>query len=823
MKANPFCFFLSALCLVTATVTAADWPRVMLASPGGVELAGPVGAALERGVERLSQPPYTTDWLLADVSFKLNRAFTNYSGDVSGRFLELASLTSLPGHYSPPTLQPALAEIAKYQRADGHFGGELNFSEPMHNGSATLPMFWGNARLLVGLVTAARECNRPDLLAQARRLGDFYLATTNIFCSPARKAEMRATGSGGDSYTCCYFPAIESLALLYRATHDERYLQAAEGMAEWFKGFDALPIDHSHGDLCAWRGILELYGITGQRAYLERALAKWEQAVQNSFVWSLGGVGECWYVFYHHDEGCSESDWLRFNLQLWQFTGQTRFLDMAERNLLNQYAANQCPNGGYGVRQFDGEPTGPIGTRGEVGECNYCCSFHGPLGLHFLKSYLAAGSDLGVFVNFPLDFASTVKSCDRDWHVTASTRPATQPDEKGFDVELAPADGAKSARTTLWVRRPNWATGVKLTDSAGAALPFSEEGGYVRLKRKFKRGERLHIAFQSALRLEKRRFEPASVAPGRISRLREVALLDGPNVLLAAPASGTGRLTLLAQVDSTGRLSFWPAPQGGYLTVALPGFDVDLDQVTTALASAVPITLRPESELTTGRRMTFIQDLIVVPANALSPSAANSLAARAEQAAQALSGPFFGQHLELKPDIWIGANGWQFASNALEITGGDVGLLDGQGYADYRFEFDLELPLAGQGVTGWIVRAKDASNCLLFQIQSADSTYNPPEWKTRPNTLRPHVRHDGEWVLAEPVALPKKVRRGETHHIVVECRGSQITVLLDGEKVLSQEDAGLRAGAVGFRAAGSTERGLFRNISLEPSRPNPPR
>jgi hypothetical protein len=74
MKPNPFCFLLSALCLVTATVTAEDWPWVTLVSPGGVELAGPVGAALKRGMERLNQPPYTTDWLLADVSFKLNRA-----------------------------------------------------------------------------------------------------------------------------------------------------------------------------------------------------------------------------------------------------------------------------------------------------------------------------------------------------------------------------------------------------------------------------------------------------------------------------------------------------------------------------------------------------------------------------------------------------------------------------------------------------------------------------------------------------------------------------------------------------------------------------
>ena len=791
------------------------WPVVNLPSPRQVEMGGPVGTELRRGLARLNQPPYSADWLLADVSFKVSRIFTNYSGDVSGRFLELASLTSPPGQYSPATLQPALEKITKYQRADGHFGGEMDFSEALRSGSPPIPMLWGNARLLVGLIAAANEYHRPDLLESARRLGDFYVATTNVFCSSARKTEMYATGNGGDGYTCCYFPAIESLALLYGATHQERYLQQAERMAEWFKGFDALPIDHSHGNLCAWRGILDLYDITGKRAYLERALAKWEQAVQNGFVWSLGGVGEHWYRFHVGDEGCSESDWLRFNLQLWRFTGQTRFLDMAERLLLNQYVANQCPNGGYGWRNFDGDPAGPIGTRAGVDEWNFCCSFHGPLGLYFLKTYLAAGSDRGVFVNFPLDFVSTVRSAGHDWRVTVSTRPAGRSDERVFDLELAPIDSSKSASSVLWLRRPDWANAVRITSSAGVAQPFSEEHGYVRLERKFERGERLYVSFQTGLRLERRRFEPVCAEPGRVSRLREVALLDGPNVLFAAPASGSGRLTLLAQVDAAGRLSFWPSPQGGYLSVALPDFEASLEQITAGLSSAKPITLRPESELITGRRTTFTHDLIVVPVGLLAPSVTSHLTARAARAAQMLSGPFFGERLELNPDIWVGAGGWQFTSNALQVTGGEVGLLDGQGYTNYQFEFDLELPLAGQGITGWIVRAKEASDCLLFQLQSADSTYNAPQWKTRPNTLRPHVRRDGEWIIAEPVPLPKEVRRGETHHIAVECRGPKVTVLIDGIKVITQSDTGLSTGTVGFRASGPLEQGLFRNISLQ--------
>ena len=81
---------------------------------------------------------------------------------------------------------------------------------------------------------------------------------------------------------------------------------------------------------------------------------------------------------------------------------------MAERLLCNQYATNQCNDGGYGARHFEGNAAGPTLATGSVEEWNFCCNFHGPLGLHFLKSYLAAGSERGVFVNFPLDF--TVRS-----------------------------------------------------------------------------------------------------------------------------------------------------------------------------------------------------------------------------------------------------------------------------------------------------------------------------------------------------------------------------------------------------------------------------
>jgi hypothetical protein len=807
-------FFLLSACVGFASASG-PWPKPNLAQPEQVQLGGPVDAQLKRGIRRLAQEPYTPEWLLADVSFKVNRIFTNYSGDVSGRFLELASLTSPSGQDQPPSLGSVAKEIAQYQRADGHFGLSIDLSKKMERNSTPIPMLWGNARLLVGLVTAANRFHNTNLLTAARRLGDFYVSTTDVFCSAAREAELKATGTGGDGYTCCYFPAIESLALLYRATGERRYLQQAELMAEWFKKFDALPTDHSHGNLCAWRGILVLYDITGQREYLERAVNKWEKAVREGYVWPVGGVGEHWYINYPGDEGCSESDWLRFNLELWRYTGQTRFLEIAERLLFNQYAGNQCSNGGYGWRAFDGDDAGPIGTHGEVQEWNFCCSFHGPLGLWLLQSYLAAGSERGVYVNFPLEFQAKVRSGKQEWQVGLQPWPGSSSHLQEFELVMAPV-GRKSGRTTLWLRKPEWAANVKVSDSRGVSVPATAQGGYLCLTCAFKSGDRLRVSFENALRVEGRRFQKCVLDPGQISRLRDVALLDGPELLFASPAPGSGRLTLLAQRDASGQLALPHTLDGAYVSVALSDPQAGIEAIKAALSSAKPVALQPESKLRTHRRAAFMHDLVVVPAD-LSPTAAlEDFTARAGRTLSASPGPVFGEHLEQRPELWAFPANWQFTPKGVLIKGGCVGMLDSEGYRDYRFEFDLELPREGQGISGWVVRATSESDHLMFQLQSADTTLDAPQFKTRPNTLRPHVCHWGQWTLGNTVPLPKQVLRGEAHHISIECRGSRTTVFLDGDKIYDTENAEFQTGTIGFHASNEGEQGLFRNVSLMP-------
>jgi len=459
-------------------------PALESADARDVELSGRLGATYDQCVQRLGQDPYRSlVYLRSDLSFEMKRSFTNYSGDISGRFLEIASLTSPPGRMAPETLPGLLRDIASYQKADGHFGRDVDWNTPLEPESpdaVILPIFWGNARLLVGLLEAHRASGREDLLGCARRIGDFYVATVDRFLDPKREQEYRDTGTYAAGYVTDYFPAIEGLVRLYQATKTERYLHQAERMAAFFQRFDHLPIDHSHGNLITHHGLVLLYEVTGKGAYLQRVRDHWRQAWDGGYVWPTGGVGERFRVASSTDEGCSEADWLRLNLDLWRVTGEARFLEAADRLLCNHYEMNRTANGGFGHHQFVCDDEGPLLMKPEFTEAVWCCTFHGLLGLHTLRSYLVVGSESGIFINFPIvDVAASVRAGRGVWNVTVQ-RDKDEPRAITCRVRLDGKD-ATARGAPVFLRKPDWADRVLVADREGRVLGAPLGGGYLRL------------------------------------------------------------------------------------------------------------------------------------------------------------------------------------------------------------------------------------------------------------------------------------------------------------------------------------------------------
>ncbi len=529
--------FTAALSVCPGTLgrAAQPWHRPALPEPLTVKLSGLIGDAFERGVSRLGQEPYTAPFILADVSFSTNRWFTNYSGDISGRFLELASLVSFPENPQPAPLTSVMEQVPNYQKSDGHFGAEINWtnSTELHGkawDSTVMPVLWGNGRLLLGLTANYARFHQPRILEAARKLGDFYVTTAaNTFCDPNRTNEYTQVSAYAGAYVTCYFEGMEGLVQLYRLTADKRYLNTALRMADFHEQFDTLPVGHSHGSLSQHEALLMLYEETGNPKYLSRVAARWDAAVQGGYVSPAGGVLEKFVVTgYNRDEGCSEADWLRLSLMLWRNTGQTRYLDMAERTLWNEYFANQWPDGGYGHRFWGVDDLGPYAFHQYSEEALWCCTFHGPLAIDQFKSYAAVEAADGIFYNFPVDFLASVTVSGAQWTVLSHSLLPLENVPVRCEVKLTRKSG--SGKMILRIRQPEWAEKV-VVKVDGGQVGTTATDGYVNT-RPLLSGAALQIEYHGHAYLETRRFERVPLPRKLPASLDQVVVRYGPNVLL---------------------------------------------------------------------------------------------------------------------------------------------------------------------------------------------------------------------------------------------------------------------------------------------------
>jgi hypothetical protein len=585
------------LCTLPSAAQPADWRRPELVDPRTVQLGGPLGQMFDRSLARIARPPYeSVSFVRSDVSFEHKRWFTNYSGDCSGRFIELASLTSPPGKKEPAILADLLESITRYQKGDGHYGAEVDWPASLDNAEVlrnkVMPIFWGNGRLLIGLLAAYEQYKAERLLASAKKLGDFYIATADIFCDPAKEQKYRGTATYAEGYVTCYFEGMEGLTALSRITGDKKYLGQADRMADFFEKFDKLPLDHSHGNLSAQLAMLYLYEATGKPEYLTRVAARWDQAVRGGYVNAIGGIGEKFITRPERDEGCSECDWLRVNLELWRATGQTKYLDMAERLLWNHYRVNQFPSGGFGHRRLFCDDKGVVAIGRYDQEAEWCCVFHGALGLNALRSYLAVGTADAIYLNFFVDFTAPVVVGDRPCTVSVKTVEPKAGEVARVRVDLQGNVG----RTKVMFRRTAWGT------EPGA----DRTGGY--FSATLIPGKPVMVAFRGSLAIEDRRFTHVTPKPGRLDA---IVFRQGPKVLFAQGFKDKPRI--LVAVDADGQPVLSQADAGRIASVVLPPGELTDLNIAAALAEPRVVTLGPWETIRAKDEIAFVFDAVVVP------------------------------------------------------------------------------------------------------------------------------------------------------------------------------------------------------------------
>jgi DUF1680 family protein len=455
-------FALIALCLATGA------------------LAGELTSRMELSLDRVRQggpPVYSDDFVLADAVPQAGRRFTEFSGDVSGRYLgALASVEQFTGS-SIPELDRVAGKLVQLQQADGHFGAPFSTTGVT---TSDMALMWGNGRLLIGLLEYYRVKPAPEVLACARRLGDCFVTLAPRFNDPA----VREKYSGDQAAVgyICWTQIIEGLVALNRATADPRYLRLAEEVAA---NTHRYPNQHSHGFVSSLRGILELYQVTRDATWLKKAEAEWEGILTSGNLLPQGALPEIFKPGIQRDEGCAEADWLRWNLELWTETRNPRYLDQAELTLFNEFSLNQFQNGDFGHHQFTSTGIGNFGAHAW-----WCCTFHGLRVFPVVFNSAFQAGPAGLDYDLPVDGQGAVAGL-------AVQANSTLEQNATVTLTVTKAEGRELA---LRLRQPAWASAMELSLNhhplAGAAT-----NDYVEIHRAWKRGDTLTIRYPLITRL----------------------------------------------------------------------------------------------------------------------------------------------------------------------------------------------------------------------------------------------------------------------------------------------------------------------------------
>lgn len=544
--------------------------------------------SLDRAVRRLRAHPYSPRFIRADVSFEMPRIFNAYSGDISGRYIEFFSIYGQMG-YAVDDLAELVRQVLAYQHPAGYFG-VAGFNRAKLSDTET-KIFWGNGRLLIGLLEYYRWSKDPVVLAAAQKLGDFLFAC-GLHESTSAIGQAVAADGGPAGFATTFCSCLEGVVRLFEETRDPRYAQLARGIAALLPA--KLDGFHSHGRMSALRGMVDLALATDDQALLDNVLQQW-QTIHDQHVTVFGGIREHFGCACTRDEGCSIADWLMLSLKLFAATEKAACLDAAEWCLFNHLLANQFHNGGFGHRPFTldkvtGHDTA-IATGLQPGgtEAYWCCSLHGPRALLEASKYLATRRSAA---SLDVNYLAAADLADGDLSLEISTDALAQTTQ--IKVKQAPA-----TPVAIRVRIPAWAHEPTASLVHDAGQHAAMEDGYLTMKRRWQPGEvfRVELHPQFEIRNGVEDAVQQTYAPDKQALFYGRLLLgyNGFDDLLWGQSMKADTTTLLLPQarPHTGPVSF------PYKTI-VEYFDKTQSRTIWAVRQLVPLTLRlPDQPLRT--------------------------------------------------------------------------------------------------------------------------------------------------------------------------------------------------------------------------------
>lgn len=540
--------------------------------------------SIQRLMGTAIHPVFSDDFILADVDLNPDnpRRFYNFSGDLSGRFIE--AIAALQDEKYESRLHRLIEEILRTQQPDGRFGDENLMYTAEEIDGEHMALLWGNGRMLVGLLTYYQYYGGERVLEAAKKLGDFFITTYNASAQPAIREKLQGYGAKG---IICFTQYIEGLVMLSEASGDETYARYAENT------YLVLPergIQHTHGYLSTLRGVLMLYSYFNDPKHLHFVQESMNDLLASDDYTSFFSVREYFGKGYggDRDEGCSTADFMLLCFELYDHTGDNRFLNAGEKALYNAFYFNQYPTGDFGHHDLS-----PIGSKASHSMAAWwCCTMHGLRAMQkLMNKHMVRTQDNRKYLEL------YIEDNYEDESISLNIESSSRPDNtQHYSIEIMRKEDAQE----FYIRIPEWSRSTTLLKGR-ETLELKSADGYFTLK-DAKSGDRITLVME----LE-RYFVGADkkMVPERDinSFPRRSVFMKGPRIMgIDASidplfnAEPSNHLVLLPDMEGPDPSKFDPKKS------FMPGFYTTASFIPGGYPAYLQTVLRPISELSFDRR-----------------------------------------------------------------------------------------------------------------------------------------------------------------------------------------------------------------------------
>jgi len=456
-----------------------------------ITIQGELKQRIDKNFERLEKGRYLPDSLYLVPNPEYH--YSEWPGDMPGRLVLSLTLHEQIGGHKAKYLSQILNEYPLNMNEKGYFG-------KIYGDSLNEQQLASHGWVLRALCENYQYTKSDKVLTMIKTIVNNLVLPTKGYhkiypIDPTQRVEAGGI-AGSHSKTIgkwilstdigCDFIFMDGVIHAYEVLKTDDLKSISEEMIARFLEADLVAIKaQTHATLTALRAILRYYSLTQDAKLLNEVEKRF--AIYTEQAMTENGENYNWFQRPLWTEPCAIVDSYIVASQLWQFTGNQKYLLEAQHIYYNGISVTQRHNGGFGCNSCTGAHN-PFLTIA-LPEADFCCSMRGAEGFARVTeyAYLTQGSKI-----FITTLASNTATLNFEGKVLKLRQKSEFPVENKVCFEIA--ETSIRFIPQFYFLQPDGTENVNVKIN-GSNFKHTLENGFVVIKQKVKKGDKIEIAF----------------------------------------------------------------------------------------------------------------------------------------------------------------------------------------------------------------------------------------------------------------------------------------------------------------------------------------